>query len=125
MKKLLVLEEIAQFALTIYAISMLKTEIATYILVLAFFSPDLFAVGYFVNSRVGAILYNFSHHKLTAIALMAYGIMSGQQLILLTGLLVYSHSSFDRMLGYGLKYSDSFGHTHLGYIGKEKAKNSR
>jgi hypothetical protein len=28
------------------------------------------------------------------------------------------HSSFDRVLGYGLKYDDDFKHTHLGWIGK-------
>jgi hypothetical protein len=30
------------------------------------------------------------------------------------------HSSADRILGYGLKYSDSFHHTHLGWIGRAR-----
>jgi len=123
MKKLLSLEELAQFALTIYGITMLQTSIPTYILVIAFFSPDLFMVGYFINPKAGAILYNFSHHKFMAIALIAYGFFTGSSLVLLTGLLFYAHSSFDRILGYGLKYFDSFSHTHLGYIGKEKDRN--
>lgn len=29
-----------------------------------------------------------------------------------------AHSSLDRVLGYGLKYPDSFSHTHLGRIGR-------
>jgi hypothetical protein len=31
---------------------------------------------------------------------------------------LFGHSAFDRMLGYGMKYTDSFQHTHLGLIGK-------
>lgn len=34
------------------------------------------------------------------------------------GLLLFGHSAFDRLLGYGLKYADSFQNTHLGRIGK-------
>jgi Domain of unknown function (DUF4260) len=34
------------------------------------------------------------------------------------GLIILGHSSFDRILGYGLKYSDAFQHTHLGMIGR-------
>jgi len=29
-----------------------------------------------------------------------------------------AHIGFDRSLGYGLKYADGFGYTHLGLIGK-------
>lgn len=35
----------------------------------------------------------------------------------LAGLILLGHSSLDRVLGYGLKYADSFKHTHLGWIG--------
>jgi hypothetical protein len=31
----------------------------------------------------------------------------------------------DRIFGYGLKYSDSFYHTHLGMIGKPSIKQER
>ena len=37
---------------------------------------------------------------------------------MLGGLILFGHSSMDRILGYGLKYPDSFEHTHLGMIGK-------
>jgi hypothetical protein len=36
----------------------------------------------------------------------------------LAGLIMFGHSAFDRLLGYGLKFKDSFNHTHLGHIGK-------
>ncbi|MGH9560491.1 MAG: DUF4260 family protein [Terracidiphilus sp.] len=32
-----------------------------------------------------------------------------------------NHIGVDRMLGYGLKYGDGFGYTHLGRIGKHGA----
>jgi hypothetical protein len=39
------------------------------------------------------------------------------------GLIFMAHSCFDRVAGYGLKYFDSFDHTHLGWVGKSKGKN--
>jgi hypothetical protein len=36
------------------------------------------------------------------------------------GIVLFGHSSLDRMLGFGLKYKEGFGFTHLGKIGKEK-----
>ncbi len=32
-----------------------------------------------------------------------------------------AHISFDRLLGYGLKYPTKFGDTHLGPIGRDRA----
>ena len=37
----------------------------------------------------------------------------------LAAIILFAHSSLDRALGYGLKYDDSFGNTHLGSIGKK------
>jgi hypothetical protein len=39
-------------------------------------------------------------------------------LLQLAGVILLGHSSLDRVLGYGLKHSDSFQHTHLGVIGR-------
>jgi hypothetical protein len=36
----------------------------------------------------------------------------------LIGVILFSHSSLDRMLGYGLKFEKGFKFTHLGEIGK-------
>ena len=32
--------------------------------------------------------------------------------------ILFGHSSFDRVLGYGLKHEDAFQNTHLGRIGR-------
>ena len=125
MEKLLALEEFAQLLICIYGFSQLNISYNYFILVPAFFAPDLFAIGYLINKSVGACLYNFSHHKLVAIVIMSIGMMTSNQFIIACGLIAYAHSSFDRMIGYGLKYIDSPNHTHLGFIGKEKPKNEK
>jgi hypothetical protein len=56
-----------------------------------------------------------------AIAIAAIGIVLASSALIFAGILLFAHSSFDRILGYGLKYSDNFTHTHLGYIGKATA----
>jgi len=34
------------------------------------------------------------------------------------GLILTAHIGLDRALGYGLKYSTAFGHSHIGRIGR-------
>jgi len=82
-----------------------------------FFAPDLSMLGYLAGPKAGAILYNFFHHKALAVAVYAAGTWIGQPALACAGLILLAHSSFDRVLGYGLKYADSFTHTHLGRIG--------
>jgi hypothetical protein len=62
------------------------------------------------------VTYDLFHHKLIAIVVLGAGWYMGMPVLTLSGLLLYAHSSFDRVLGYGLKYFDSFKHTHLGMM---------
>lgn len=117
MKILVRLEEAAMFALTIYLFSRLSFDWWWYpALILA---PDLSMIGYLVNTRIGAITYNFAHHKAVAIIVYIVGLSLGNEAWQLAGLILFGHSSMDRLFGYGLKYFDSFTHTHLGMIGKD------
>jgi hypothetical protein len=84
-----------------------------------FLAPDLGMLGYLVNSKAGAISYNLFHHKGIAIVIFIIGFYYSLPQFEFAGILLFAHSSFDRMLGYGLKYHDSFNHTHLGMIGKK------
>ena len=84
-----------------------------------FFAPDISFAMYLVSAKVGAIAYNFLHHKGVMSIVVLTGLFLQDDLIIKIGLIFLSHSSFDRVLGYGLKYPDSFSHTHLGWIGKE------
>jgi hypothetical protein len=73
--------------------------------------------GYVAGPGVGALAYNIAHHKAVAIACYLLGALLGVTWLQVTGLVLFAHSALDRTLGYGLKYPDSFKHTHLGHIG--------
>jgi hypothetical protein len=75
-------------------------------------------LGYLLNPQIGSWTYNFIHHKALGISIFVLGIFLANQSIQLTGLILFGHSSMDRVMGYGLKYPDAFQHTHLGMIGK-------
>jgi len=80
--------------------------------------PDVSMVGYAVNNKWGAILYNLFHHQGVAVLAIGIGWFNAQQTVLLTGIILLGHIAMDRMLGYGLKYMTGFQDTHLGKIGK-------
>jgi hypothetical protein len=82
-----------------------------------FLAPDISMVGYLLNTRVGAVIYNIVHHKGTAVLCYMLGLLLVSPIWQFTGLLLLGHSAFDRIFGYGLKFPDHFKHTHLGWIG--------
>lgn len=116
MKTILKLEEAAQFGLSIYLFSLLPITWWWYLAL--FLAPDLSMLGYLVSPSVGAVCYNVAHHKGIAIIIGLIGFMLNMPWLLFAGILLFGHSSFDRMMGYGLKHLDSFNNTHLGLIGK-------
>ncbi|MBC7522818.1 MAG: DUF4260 domain-containing protein [Flavobacterium sp.] len=120
MKNVLKLEEIAMTAMGIYLLTIYNLNISIWIWLLLFFSPDISMLGYLVNAKAGAIIYNIFHHKGIAIAIVALGYFMHAELLLSIGILLFAHSSFDRMMGYGLKYFSSFNDTHLGKLKKDK-----
>ncbi len=111
MKLLIKIEEIAFFALGIYLFSLLDYKWWQFMVLL--FIPDLAMIGYVVNTKVGAIVYNFFHVRALGISIYIIGAIFSSQLAMLTGVIFFSHSSMDRIFGFGLKYSDDFKHTHL------------
>ena len=122
MKNLIIFEEILMFGLSIYLFSTLDFEWWWYpALILA---PDISMLGYINGSRFGAFTYNLFHHKGVALVVYLIGVAIYSQPLVLAGIILFGHSSLDRIMGYGLKFSDSFSHTHLGYIGKERHLNS-
>ncbi len=85
-----------------------------------FLLPDLSMLGYLAGTRAGAFTYNLFHHKGVAILIYIAGLRMQSEPLQLAGLVLFGHSSFDRIMGYGLKYSDAFTSTHLGKIGKAR-----
>ena len=118
MKVLLKLEEAAIAAIGIYFLSINNLGLPVWLWILLFFSPDIGMIGYTFNTKTGAVMYNLFHHKGIAIIIAATGYFLQNEVVTAIGILLFAHSSFDRMLGYGLKYADSFQNTHLGRIGK-------
>lgn len=115
MRWLLRLEEIALAALAAWLF--IDTGYAWWWLAVAFLIPDLGMLGYVLGTRAGAVTYNLVHHRAVAIGLYALGLLIDQPIVSAAGALLFFHSSVDRVLEYGLKYGDSFKHTHLGGIG--------
>lgn len=117
MKTSLKIEELGIFLLSLFLFT--RLELAWWWFPLLLFVPDIGMIGYAVNPKVGAITYNLFHHRFVATLVALYGLTLGGVYWQLSAIILFAHSSLDRVLGYGLKYDDSFGNTHLGRIGKE------
>ena len=112
MKELLRIEELALAALAVFLSRFLG--FAWWWFAVLFFAPDASMVGYLAGPRVGAFTYNLVHHKAVAVAVYIAGYFASSHAMQLAGLIMLAHSSADRVLGFGLKHTDSFKHTHLG-----------
>jgi hypothetical protein len=116
MKNLLKLEELFMFGITIFLFARMDFSWWWYPALL--FAPDLSMLGYLGGTQLGALTYNFVHHKALGVSVYIIGVLSVNPAVQLAGLILFGHSSMDRIWGYGLKYPDAFQHTHLGMIGK-------
>lgn len=117
MKTLITFEEIALFLLGIYLFSLLQWEWCWFPALLLV--PDISMLGYTINNKVGAWLYNVFHHRAIAIAIYIGGVYCTNEIAQLVGVMLFSHASMDRIFGYGLKYEKGFKFTHLGEIGNK------
>ena len=117
MPTLLKLESLALFVLGIFLFSTLT--VAWWWFPVLLLTPDLSMVGYLAGPKIGAAIYNVVHHKGAGIGIYILGGLMSSQWAMLIGVILFAHSTFDRIFGYGLKYPDAFQHTHLGWIGKQ------
>jgi hypothetical protein len=95
------------------------------VLALLFLTPDVSMLGYIAGRKVGAFAYNLGHSYVLPAALGATGVLLSLHIASALALIWVAHIGFDRMLGYGLKYATSFGHTHLGTVGTAKPSRGR
>ncbi len=105
-------------ALTLAVLAYRATGAGWLMFAILFLAPDLSMIGYLINKRVGAWMYNFGHSYLTPSAVALLGIALGTTILRPIALIWAAHIGFDRLVGYGLKYSEAFGATHLGWKGK-------
>lgn len=88
------------------------------------FAPDLSMVGYLGGSCKGARVYNAFHTYVGPVVLALSGLALGGHTALLVALVWANHLGVDRLLGYGLKYGEGFGWTHLGRMGRRREAGS-
>jgi hypothetical protein len=82
--------------------------------------PDLSMLGYLGGSCRGARVYNAAHTYTVPAALALSALFLHVGVLLPLSLIWVNHIGVDRLMGYGLKYSDGFGWTHLGQLGKRQ-----
>jgi hypothetical protein len=123
MKTIVRLEEFGIFLFAIYLFSTLAYP--WWLFPLLLFVPDLSMVGYLKDTKVGAMVYNFFHFRGLALLLFVLGSFISLPLLSLIGVILFAHSSLDRVFGYGMKYGDSFENTHLGKIGRKSSAEDR
>jgi hypothetical protein len=114
MKNLIKIEEVAQFMLGIFFFYIL--DYAWWWFPVLLLTPDVSMAGYLINSKIGAWVYNFFHHKALAIFFILAGYVLFNNTLSLIGAILLAHSAMDRIFGFGLKHEDGFKHTHLGNI---------
>jgi hypothetical protein len=81
-------------------------------------APDLSMLGYLAGPCRGARIYNAFHTYVGPAVLALSALLLHEHGALSVALIWANHIGIDRLLGYGLKYADGFGYTHLGRIGK-------
>lgn len=116
MKNIIQLEELGLFALALFGLYLQPLEFPWWIWLILFLLPDLGMIGYIINPEIGAITYNLLHHRFIGVVVLALGYFTHNPYLILAGLILLGHSSFDRALGYGLKFPDNFKHTNLGWM---------
>ena len=107
MKTLIKLEEIGLVVLAFYLF--LALGYAWWWFPILFFVPDVSLLGYLVNQKLGANIYNVVHHKALAILFYLLGSFTQVAMLQLAGVVMFGHSSFDRALGFELQQSISKG----------------
>ena len=116
MKNLTRLEELSLAILAFYLFTRLPIQWWWFFVLLL--APDISMIGYLLGPQAGALVYDVVHHRALSVGLFILGSLLGIAWVQAAALIIFAHSSLDRVLGYGLKYADSFQHTHLGMIGR-------
>jgi Domain of unknown function (DUF4260) len=91
-----------------------------WIYLVLFLVPDVSFAAYLAGPRTGAIIYNAAHSYMAPMTLMVTGFGMASPLVLSIAMIWLAHIGIDRALGYGLKYPEGFGFTHLGRIGRDR-----
>ena len=105
------LEGLAAAAVT--AVLYARTGASWWLFAALWLAPDLSMLGYLLGSCRGARIYNAVHAYVAPAALGLSALLLHANGLLPFALIWANHIGVDRLLGYGLKYSDGFKWTHL------------
>ena len=89
MKQLLQLEEVMLTALGIAALYYQPIHISWWLWPIVFLSPDIAMLGYAINTKAGAAMYNLFHHKGIAVLAAAIGFFTHQPVLMFVGILLF------------------------------------
>ncbi len=104
----------AVFSAVLYA----HTGASWWLFAAVWLAPDLSMLGYLAGSCRGARIYNAFHTYVTPAALALCALLLHAHLALALALIWANHIGVDRLLGFGLKFAEGFGYTHLDRPGK-------
>jgi len=115
---LLRLEGLAAAALS--AAFYARTGASWWLFAALWIAPDLSMLGYLAGPCRGARVYNAVHTYVLPSVLGLSAFLLHAHALLPVALIWINHIGVDRLMGYGLKYSNGFGWTHLGTLGKRR-----
>lgn len=118
--------------LRLEGLAMLAGAVALYVkldgtwwwILVLFLVPDISWAAYAAGPRIGAMTYNAVHATILPTILGIAGLATDGTTMMLLALIWFIHIGLDRLTGYGLKYPDQFGNTHLGLKGPARVEDS-
>ena len=87
-----------------------------WIFILLLLVPDVSMLGYLINKKVGANIYNVIHSYSIPLILYVLGNYLSENYLIAASLIWICHIGMDRLVGYGLKYETDFKDTHLNRV---------
>ena len=109
---------VAAISLVLYA----RSGASWWLMAALWLTPDLSMLGYLYRPCWGARVYNAAHSYIVPATLAMAALLIHRDALLPFALIWVNHIGVDRLMGYGLKYPDGFGWTHLGKLGKKRVE---
>jgi hypothetical protein len=103
------------------ALAYARTGVSWWWFLALWLAPDLSMLGYLAGPCRGARVYNAIHTYVGPAAMgVCAWLLHANVVALAIALTWANHIGVDRFLGYGLKYGEGFGFTHLGRVGANR-----
>lgn len=109
--KIVRIENGVAFAISFYIYIQLDFPIWLFFVLLLV--PDITMIGYTINKKIGAVVYNFGHSFILPLLFALAYFYFLKDYLLIISIIWLAHIFMDRLLGFGLKYKDSFNETHI------------